>query len=71
MPKKIQSVMNSGTKTVYLDIMKNDTFYSQIPYSYCPLWPFDVLKAQKYVLDRMPSLRGHKFSINLTNNRVR
>ena len=71
MAKKIQAVMNSGTKTVYLDIMKDGAFYQQIPYSYCPLWPVDVLKIQKYVLDKMPSLCGHKFTIALTNNRVR
>jgi len=71
MPKKIQAVMNSGTKTVYLDIMKDGAFYQQIPYSYCPLWPVDILKVQKYVLVHMPSLRGHKVNIAFTDKRVR
>ena len=71
MAKKIQAVMNSGTKTVYVDVMKDGIFYKQVPYSYCPLFQINKSKIEKYIRGIMPSLRGHKIGVELTNNRVR
>lgn len=61
---------NSGLKTIYLDIMIRDKFITQIPYPYCPLFPIDMEEAEKYILEKRPSLRGKTFNIAFSNNKV-
>lgn len=58
------------TKTIYLDIMVNDSFYCQIPMEYCPLFPLEEDEVRKFVLEKRPLLKNKKFVINFSNNRV-
>lgn len=69
--KKKDAIMQTGTKTVYLDVMFPDgTFCRQVPYQYCPLFPLDERKAKASVLQRYPSLVNKNINIKVSNNRV-
>lgn len=69
--KKTDAIMKTGTKTVYLDVILPDgTFCRQVPYQYCPLFPYDEREVMKDVLQRYPSLANKKINLKVTNNRV-
>ena len=59
-----------GWKWIYLDIMIGDKFYQQLPMQYCPLFPIEEEDVVKFVLDRLPSLKNKRFTINFSNTKV-
>lgn len=68
---RINTISNAPKKTVYLDVILADgTFCRQVPYQYCPLFPFDERKAKKNVLQSYPSLANKKIKIKVSNNRI-
>lgn len=57
-------------KTIYVDVMKNGRFYTQLAYTYCPLWPVDLVKVSEWVMEQLPSLSGNRVDLSLSTNRV-
>ena len=57
-------------RVVYLDIMMDGRFVGQLPYTPNPLRPLTEEQAVSYVVDKRPSLRGKKFRIQFSSNRV-
>lgn len=59
-----------GIKNILIDVMEKGTFLCQVRYPYCPLWPLDVKEVRKYIEDKRPSLKGRKFQIYQSNQRI-
>lgn len=60
----IVSVANTQTtKTLVFDVMLDGRFVHTFRYQYCPLFPIDEEELEKFVTDRLPTLKGKDFKI--------
>ncbi len=57
-------------KTIYVDVFKGGRFYTQVPYTYCPLWKFDMEKVKEHVVTKLPSLAGTEIDFEISQNRL-
>lgn len=62
--------MEKGYRVVYLDIMIGGLFICQLTYRYCPLFALDSEELRNFVLEKRPTLRNKKFTIEFSSNRV-
>lgn len=51
-------------KTLVFDVMLDGRFVHTFRYQYCPLFPIDEQELEKFVTDRLPTLKGKDFKIN-------
>lgn len=45
-------------KTLVFDVMLDGRFVHTFRYQYCPLFPIDEEELEKFVTDRLPTLKG-------------
>ena len=57
-------------KTTYIDVMIEGRFLFQLTYEYLPIFKIDWNDVQAKVLMKRPSLRGKRFDMIQSNNRV-
>lgn len=57
-------------KIVYLDIMINGRFFTQLTYEYCPLFPIEEKELYDFVISKRPTLKDKKFFVLFSNNKV-
>ena len=57
-------------QTIYLDIMVEGRFYKQLTYNYPPLFRIEWEDVQKFILNSLPSLRGKKWEVGFSKQRV-
>lgn len=50
-------------KTLVFDVMLDGGFIHTFRYQYCPLFPIDEQELEKFVTDRLPTLKGKDFKI--------
>lgn len=50
-------------KTLVFDVMLDGRFIHTFRYQYCPLFPIDEEELEKFVTDRLPTLKGKDFKI--------
>lgn len=50
-------------KTLIFDVMLDGRFVRTFRYQYCPLFPIDEQELEKFVTDRLPTLKGKDFKI--------
>lgn len=62
---RIQFVDKSqqNMKTLVFDVMLDGRFVHTFRYQYCPLFPIDEQELEKFVTDRLPTLKGKDFKI--------
>ena len=55
--------VHSLRKTLVFDVMLDGRFVHTFRYQYCPLFPIDEEELEKFVTDRLPTLKGKDFKI--------
>lgn len=55
--------VNKFMKTLVFDVMLDGRFIHTFRYQYCPLFPIDEQELEKFVTDRLPTLKGKDFKI--------
>lgn len=50
-------------KTLVFDVMLDGRFVHTFRYQYCPLFPIDEQELEKFVTDRLPTLKGKDLNI--------
>ena len=50
-------------KTLVFDVMLDGRFIHTFRYQYCPLFPIDEQELEKFVTDRLPTLKSKDFKI--------
>ena len=53
----------SGSKTLFVDVMKDGRFLFTMPYRHCPLFKLDLNDVYAKVYEKRPSLKGQKIEI--------
>lgn len=56
--QKLINYENTG-----FDVMLDGRFVHTFRYQYCPLFPIDEQELEKFVTDRLPTLKGKDFKI--------
>ncbi len=59
-----------GVHRVYIDVMVGGRFYRQLPYSVIGEGKVALATLQKYVCEKLPSLKNRAYNINLSSNRI-
>ena len=60
---KAREQSNIGSKTIYIDIMKDERFIFTLKYKYCPLFKIDIGDIYNEVVKKRPTLKNTKFEI--------
>lgn len=50
-------------KTIFLDIMLDGRYVRTLKYKFCSLFPINMDDLRKYVVSKMPALKGEPFKI--------
>lgn len=56
-------------KTIFLDIMLNSRYVRTLKYKFCPLFNINMDDLRKYVVSKMPALKGKPFKIEFDYDR--
>lgn len=54
---------NKANSVLKFDVMLNDKFIKTLEYKYCPLFPIEEGELNKFVLKKLPTLKGKDFKI--------
>lgn len=66
----IERDKENGYKAIYLDIMVNGYFHTQLTYRHCTIFKINMDEIHQFVLAKLPYLKNKDFKIEFSENLV-